>query len=79
VLRDGFSGGGSTLGNWPSPWKRSELEHTFDAVGNGLVTFHNSLLAMENFDPSEWEVVGVSMGSAASKRVPFEIPHFQLN
>ena len=70
-------GGGSTDGRWPSPWRHSDREATF-SLSIGCNSFELALLAPENFDASEWEVVGVSVANVAAKRVPIEIPHFRL-
>jgi hypothetical protein len=77
VITESLDGGSSTEGSWPFPWRRTDEEASFSLTNRGS-SFEVALLAPENFNASEWEVVGVSVANKATKRVPYEIPHFRL-
>ena len=57
--------------------RRAETQLTFALDSSS--SFHSSLLAEENFDVTDWEVVAVSGEVVATKRIPIEIPHFRLH
>ena len=57
---------------------RSEHNLSLPTSNEGYASFSRGLLGQENLDPAEWRLIGVSQNLIASKRVPFEIPGFQM-